>query len=103
MYNYKRQRHKSHNIRSDCVGKTIRTKKKVTCFNCGKTFTEIKDAEDYLALSNCHSLLKHIKEVHEGTEFRCPHCDKNFNQKWNRDRHAKSCPKNKYCKNKTKR
>ena len=108
LYKHERQRHKLHNIKFDCVEKTINTKKKITCFDCGKTFTKIKDAEDHLALSNCkenkckecgktfsihHSLLRHIREVHGGTEFSCPHCNKNYKQKWNRDRHAKNCPR----------
>ena len=79
-----------------------------TCFDCGKSFDNVDDAEDHMTQSNCEgskckqcgkmfsaksNLFQHIREVHGKATHCCSVCQKKFKQKRSKERHMKTCKK----------
>lgn len=108
LYRHERQVHKMYNRKIAAISEMITSKGKITCFDCGKTFDNVADAEDHMTQSNCEgtkcnlcgtmfsvksNLLQHIREVHGEARHACSVCQKKFKQKRSRDRHMKTCKK----------
>ena len=108
LYRHERQVHKMHNKNLAAISEKITSKGKTTCFDCGKSFDKVVDAEDHMAQSNCEgskcnlcgkmfnvksNLLQHIREIHGEATHTCSVCQKEFKQKRSRDRHMKTCKK----------
>ena len=108
LYKHERQVHKMHNKKLAAISEKITSKGKTTCFDSGKSFDNVVDAEDHMTQSNCEgfkcnlcgkmfsvksNLTQHIKEIHGEATHTCSVCQKKFKQKLSRDRHMKTCKK----------
>ena len=116
LYRHERQIHNLFNMKVDAISKTISSKGKICCYDCGKEFTNVEKAENHMLETNCKpnkcnkcekvfsqrsNLLLHIRDVHEGNKSVCNKCGKKFKQKRNLTRHALKCNSKTY-KDKTK-
>ena len=103
LYRHERQIHNLFNMKVDAISKTISSKGKICCYDCGKEFTNVEKAENHMLETNCKpnkcntcekvfsqrsNLLLHIRDVHEGNKSVCNKCGKKFKQKRNLTRHA---------------
>ena len=103
LYRHERQVHNMYNRNLAAISDKIESKGHATCFDCGKSFDNVDDAEDHMTQSNCEgskckqcgkmfsaksNLFQHGKATHC-----CSVCQKKFKQKRSKERHMKTCKK----------